>query len=228
MIIKYKINIDTQELLRRVFYSLFFSVILIIICLGQFFVVEQIIDFKIPIKLPSFAFHSHSWENGLFSAKGTWALKYSPTNNDSIPINLTEIKCNKENGYCKEIYVWLWDKQLILNQYNNRIISWNSHKIICEYADPQGYGKSILTIERDEKKICRSYIKLKNVSSEKRTIFTPYYDPTQKDILIDGWDLIIKLRNDFIPMNYVLYLCGLYFLIYIYRLKKIWKDTWKQ
>lgn len=113
--------------------------------------------------LPPFDFGDSAWEDGYFSANGSWISDTKLAN----PIQTINIECFKDWGYCNESMSQLSDGNfLYLTNTLYTIKEWGSQKIITE-SEPSLLNcvTNDLVIDRARKQVISTRITIENTES---------------------------------------------------------------
>jgi peptidoglycan hydrolase-like protein with peptidoglycan-binding domain len=106
---------------------------------------------KYPPYLPHLYIHTEGWDQGYTSARGTWTIVGERL--AGIPVQTSQIQCNKARGVCIEATAELSSNVLIVDTIVHPIERWDQHEITTKPVESALCVRYSLRIGRREKTV---------------------------------------------------------------------------
>jgi hypothetical protein len=215
-------------MLKKIILSILIAIVALVMSSMSYRLVKNIVKFRVPNTVYGFNVYTDSWNDGYFSADGTWVMEKGAKGNFLL-LNKSMIKCEKESGHCTESGVTFWpheeDTQAVCYSREYPIEKWDNMHIV--YVEEDQYGRRIVTIERPTKNICATYEKLRQVPDKiswgiRESSNIMFAAPNQRECLVDSYEVVQKLQEEAFPKTLDRSLDIITLLFFIYGLYRIW------
>jgi hypothetical protein len=133
--------------------------------------------------------------------------------------------CEKQSGYCTVSSVTLptpeFDSPVFFTMEKYPIEKWDNNHIV--YINEDFYSRIIVTIDRETENICTAYKKLHEAPKNGFPLSKlEEVDYKQRDLLVDGYEVVKKLRKDAYPTYFAWGFFVLFTIVYFYTLYRVW------